>query len=639
MADKIKKDVSLIGRDFGAIRNNLIDFTKNYFPQTYNDFNEASPGMMMMEIASYVGDVLSYYTDVQLRESLLEQAQEKKNVFAIAQAMGYKPKLNVPATTKMSIYQLVPAKGAGNNVSPDYRYALTLKEGATVVADSDSEIEFSTNQKVRFNYSSSFDPTEVSVYQIDDNTNLPVKYLLKKYVQGTSGKEKTLEYEFGSPKIYDKIRLKDEAGLIDVIKIVDSEGDEWTKVDYLGQDTVFEETPNTSEYSLKHSAFSSDTPALLKLKKVPKRYITRVSDEGEIIIQFGAGISANADEELLPNPDNVGSALYNSTGNLNQGIDPSNFLYSKTYGVAPSNTTLSVTYRISKGVVDNVVAQDLTKIAEVQIETSQLGLDGDLFEEARQSLAITNETPAVGGKFEETIEEVRENAKAYFAAQSRSVTREDYLVRAYAMPPQFGSISKAYVAPDFQIETLLDDGQPNERTANPLAINFYVLGYDNDKKLSIINNATKSNLLNYISYYRILTDAINIKNGYIVNVGIDFEIVVKPNFNSNEVLLNCIQKLKDYFSVDKRQINQPILLSDLYVMLDEVDGVQSVVRPDAAGNGGLQIVNKEGGQYSPRKYNIKNATRKGIIYPPKDPSIFEVKYPDIDIRGRVVPLF
>ena len=639
MADKIKKDVSLIGRDFGAIRNNLIDFTKNYFPQTYNDFNEASPGMMMMEIASYVGDVLSYYTDVQLRESLLEQAQEKKNVFAIAQAMGYKPKLNVPATTKLRVYQLVPAKGTGNNVAPDYRYALTLKEGATVVADSDSEIEFSTNQKVRFNYSSSFDPTEVSVYQIDDNTNLPVKYLLKKYVQATSGKEKTLEYEFGSPKIYDKIRLKDEAGLIDVIKIVDSEGDEWTKVDYLGQDTVFEETPNTSEYSLKHSAFSSDTPALLKLKKVPKRYITRISDEGEIIIQFGAGISANADEELLPNPDNVGSALYNSTGNLNQGLDPSNFLYSKTYGVAPSNTTLSVTYRISKGVVDNVVAQDLTKIAEVQIETSQLGLDADLFEEAKQSLAITNETPGVGGKFEETIEEVRENAKAYFAAQARSVTREDYLVRAYAMPPQFGSISKAYVAPDFQIETLLDDGQPDERAANPLAINFYVLGYDNDKKLSIINNATKTNLLNYISYYRILTDAINIKNAYIVNIGIDFEIVVKPNFNSNEVLLSCIQKLKNYFSVDKRQINQPILLSDLYVMLDEVDGVQSVVRPDTAGNGGLQIVNKEGGQYSPRKYNIKNATRKGIIYPPKDPSIFEIKYPDIDIRGRVVPLF
>lgn len=640
MADKIKKDVSLIGRDFGSIRTNLIDFTKNYFPQTYNDFNEASPGMMMMEIASYVGDVLSYYTDVQLRESLLEQAQEKKNVFAIAQSLGYKPKLNVPATSKLSMYQLVPAIGTGVNVSPDFRYALTLQEGAKVTAESDGDIAFTTNQKVRFNYSSSFDPTEVSVYQIDDNTNLPVKFLLKKYVQATSGKEKVETYTFGSPKIYDKIRLKDEDGLIDVIKIMDSEGDEWTKVDYLGQDTVFEESPNTSEYSLKHSAFASETPALLKLKKVPKRYITRVTDEGEIEIQFGAGVSSNADEELLPNPDNVGSSLYNATGNLNQGLDPSNFLYSKTYGVAPANTTLSVTYRISKGVIDNVVAQDLNKLANVVIETTDIGLDGDLFKEAKKSIAVSNEVPAMGGKFEETMDEVRENAKAYFGAQARAVTREDYVVRAYAMPPQFGSISKAFVAPDFQIQTLLDDGVFTDTSvSNPLAINFYVLGYDSNKKLALINNATKTNLLNYMSFYRILTDAINIKNAYIVNIAIDFELVVKPNFNANEVLLNCIAKLKNYFAVDKIGINQPILLSDLYVMLDEVDGVQSVVRPNALGEGGLQIINKDGGQYSPRKYNIKNATKKGIVYPPKDPSVFEIKFPDIDIRGRVVPLF
>ena len=180
MPDKIKKDVSLVGRDFGDIRQNLIDFTKTYFPQTFNDFNESSPGMMMLELSSYVGDVLSYYTDVQLRESILEQAQEKKNIFAISQAYGYKPKLNVPATTTLSMFQLVPAIGSGANVRPDFRYALTIKEGAQVVAESDSEVQFTTNQKVRFNFSSSFDPTEISVYQVDDSTNLPVKYLLKK---------------------------------------------------------------------------------------------------------------------------------------------------------------------------------------------------------------------------------------------------------------------------------------------------------------------------------------------------------------------------------------------------------------------------------------------------------------------------
>jgi|TARA_Y100000361_G_scaffold56655_1_gene49462 hypothetical protein len=637
MADKIKKEVKLLGRDFGEIRNNLVDFTKTYFPQTYNDFNESSPGMMILELASYVGDVLSYYTDVQLRESLLEEAQEKKNIFTIAQAVGYKPKLNVPATTTLSMYQIVPSIGSGDTVRPDWRYALTIKEGAVVTAESNGDVEFSTNQKVRFNYSSSFDPTEVSVYQIDDNTNEPIKYLLKKYVKATSGKEKTQTFTFGTPKIYDKIRLQDEDGLIDVIKISDDDGEDWTKVDYLGQDTVFEETPNTEEYSLEYSAYSSDTPSLLKLKRVPKRYITRISDEGEIHIQFGAGISANADEELLPNPDNVGSALYNASGNLNQGLDPSNFLYSKTYGVAPANQTLTVTYRVSQGVADNVPSNDLTQIASIEVETSNLGLDTELFNQARNSIAMSNEAAAVGGKFEETVDEVRENAKSYFGAQNRSVTREDYVVRTYAMPPQFGSVAKAFVAPDFQIETTLDDG-PNP-ISNPLGINFYVLGYDSNKNITELNIATKQNLANYLSFYRILTDAINIKNAYIVNIAIDFEIVVKPNYNSNEILLKCISKLRDYFKVDNQQINQPILLSDIYVMLDDVDGVQSVVRPDKDGLGGLQITNKYGGTYSPRRYDMKYATRNGVIYPPKDPSIFEVKYPDTDIRGRVVPLF
>jgi|TARA_B100000900_G_C20587182_1_gene720078 hypothetical protein len=640
MADKIKKDVKLIGREFGSIRQNLVDFTKTYFPQTFNDFNESSPGMMMLELSSYVGDVLSYYTDVQLRESILEQAQEKKNIFAISQAYGYKPKLNVPATTNMAVFQLVPAIGSGANVRPDFRYALNIKEGAKITAESNGDIEFSTNQKVRFNYSSSFDPTEISVYQVDDNTNLPVKYLLKKYVQATSGKEKTQTFTFGSPKIYDKIKLQDEDGLIDVIKITDDDGETWTKVDYLGQDTVFTESPNTADYSLTYSAFSNDTPALLKLKRVPKRYITRISDEGEIIVQFGAGVSANADEELLPNPDNVGSALYNANGNLNQGLDPSNFLYSKTYGIAPANQELTVTYRVGLGVIDNVIAGDLNQVAEVEIETTGIGLDSALFNEIKQSIAVINERPAVGGKFEEEIEEVRENAKAYFSAQNRNVTREDYLVRAYALPPQFGSIAKAFVAPDFQIKTPLDDGPlTNESVLNPLAINFYCLGYDANKKLTVLNPATKQNLRNYLSYYRILTDAINIKDGYIVNVGIDFEIVVKPNFNSNDVLLKCIQKIKDYFAINKRSINQPILLSDIYVMLDEVDGVQSVVRPDKDGLGGLQVINKYGGSYSNKRYDIVTATRKGVVYPPKDPSIFEIKFPEQDIRGKVVPLF
>lgn len=636
MSDKIKKDVNLVGRDFGDIRKNLIDFTKNYFPQTYNDFNESSPGMMFMEMASYVGDVLSYYTDVQLRESVLEEAQEKSNVFTIAQSFGYKPKLNVPATSTLTVYQIVPSMGSGDNVKPNFDYALTLKEGMIVGSTENSDVEFSTINKVRFGYSSSFDPTEVSVYQIDETTNEPVYYLLKKYVKAVSGKEETATFEFESPKPYDKIKIEAD-GLIDVIKIMDDDGDEWTKVDYLAQDTVFEELPNTTDYSLAMSAYANETPSLLKLKKVPKRYTTRVTDDGEIDIQFGAGISSNSDEEILPNPDNVGSALYPASGDLDQGIDPSNFMYAKTYGVAPSNTTLTVTYRVGNGVADNVPSSDLVTIVERVIETDSTQLVDDVFTIVKNSIAVTNEVSATGAQFEEEIEQVRNNAIAYFRAQNRAVTKEDYLLRAYALPPQFGSVAKAYATPDFQINTLLDDGP--DPIPNPLAINFYTLGYDSNKKLTQLNLATKQNLQNYISYYRILTDAVNIKNAYIVNIGIDFEIVVLPNYNSNEVLLMCINALKEFFAIERMGINKPINLTDVYVLLDGVKGVQSVIRPDRDNNGGLQIVNKVGGSYSTNKYNTKSATRNGIVYPPKDPTCFEIKYPDVDIIGRVVSLF
>jgi hypothetical protein len=204
------------------------------------------------------------------------------------------------------------------------------------------------------------------------------------------------------------------------------------------------------------------------------------------------------------------------------------------------------------------------------------------------------------------------------------------------MPPQFGAVAKAYVAPDYQIKS---SSAETLQVPNPLAINLYVLGYDGSGNISQLNSATKQNLKNYISYYRMLTDAVYIKDAYIINIGIDFEIVVLPNYNSNEVLLKCINELKTYFNKQNSQINRPILLSDIYVLLDRIDGVQTVVRPDLNGKGGLQIVNKYNGIYSSNVYDIKKATRNGIIYPAKDPSIFEVKFPDLDIRGRVVPLF
>ena len=636
-SDLVQKDVSLIGRDFGEFRKNLVEFSKNYFPNTFNDFNESSPGMMFMEMASYVGDVLSFYTDTQLRESLLSTAEENINLFNIVNSLGYKPKNIIPSTVTMDVFQLVPATGVGDNVKPDFNYAMDLKEGMIIGSTDFSDVEFTTITGIDFSFSSSFSPTEVSVYQIDESTNLPVYYLLKKQVKATSGKEKTKTFEFGTPKIYDKIKIEAD-NLIRVKSITDADGDTWTRVPYLAQDTVFEQIDNNEDNSTYLHQYSGDTPYLLELNRVPKRYVTKFEDDGILNICFGAGISSNADEEIIPNPDNVGSGLYTEHENLDSSLDPSNFLYTKTYGVAPQNTTLNVTYLVGNGIVDNVPANDLVDIVSSNTTfKNEINLNKNVVSFCRQSLACSNPNPAVGGKTTESQEEIRQNAMAFFAAQNRTVTREDYVMRCYALPPQFGSIAKAYLVQDYQLEQSKQDGQYiNTEIPNPLALNLYTCGYDNTKNLTHLNDATKYNLKNYISYHRILTDAVNIKNAHIVNIGCNFEIIVLPEFNSNEVLLRVIDRLKDYFDIDNWRINEPINLSKIYVEIDKVDGVQTVVRPDKDGKGGLQIVNKFNGNYSSNKYSILNATKGGIIYPPKDPSIFEVKFPNTDIRGQVV---
>ena len=635
--DLVQKDVSLIGRDFGEIRKNLIDFSKNYFPNTYNDFNEASPGMMFMEMASYVGDVLSFYTDTQLRESVLTNAEESSNLFNLAAAYGYKPKNYVPATTNLDVFQLVPSKGSGDDVRPDFDYALKIAEGMQLGSSEVNAVNFIASKNIDFAFSSSFDTTEVSVYQVDENTNEPIYYLLKKKVKVSSGTVVTKTFTFGSPKIYDKIKIE-EPNFIRIKSIVDDDSDEWTHVPYLAQDTVFEQIENNEDNSTAFVEYSGDTPYLLELKRVPKRFITRFEDSGVVVIQFGAGISQNADEEIIPNPDNVGSNLYNIVGDLDQGIDPSNFLYTKTYGVAPSNTTLTVEYLVGNGIVDNIPAKDLTNIVSSTTSfANERNLDTTLKNFVRNSLATTNPEPARGGRSEETLEEIRNNAMSFFAAQNRTVTREDYVMRCYALPPQFGSCAKAYLSQDYQIENKKADGTAiSSEIPNPLALNLYTMGYTDDKKLSPLNLATKNNLRNYISYYRLLTDAVNIKDAHIINIGIDFEITVLPQYNSNEVLLRCINALKEYFNIDNWRINEPIQLSKIYVLLDQVDGVQSVVRPDKDGIGGLQIYNKFNGNYSPNKYSINNATKNGVIYPALDPSIFEVKFSNSDIRGQVI---
>lgn len=620
------KDVSYLGKDFGQFRQNLIDFAKQYFPTTYTNFNESSPGTLFINMASYVGDVLSYYTDNNLKESMLQYATERGNIYDIAKTLGYQPKNSVPAHVILDVYQLVPAIGTGSAVQPDFNYALSIKPGMRIKHATSNSV-FRTLESVEFRFSSSYDPTEITIYESNTTTKLPTYYLLKKQVPAVSGEIKTANFSFGAPKPYDKVVLSD-LNVIEIISITESDGDNWYEVPYLAQDTIFEEVPNLLENDPDFAPYRSSSPSLLKLKKTSKRFVSRLRGDNKLEIQFGAGVSDNNDEEIIPNPNNVGNGLTAIRRGVNVDIDPSNFLYTRTYGQAPSNTTLTITYTVGNGIEDNVDANTLTNIIGIDyVEDINSTNNINIVNLIKSSLAVTNVNPAIGAKTADTLDDIKNNALANFATQNRLVTREDYIIRTYSMPAKFGSVAKAYIVPDDQISQ--QDLEKN-RIPNPYAMNMYILGYNKDKQLTAVNEVIKQNLKTYLGYYRILTDAVNLKDAFIINIGIDFEISVLTNYNSNEVLLKCINDLRAYFNIDRWQINQPIIKSDITNLLGNIKGVQSVV------NVSFKNLYDSDLNYSGNVYDLASATKNGIIYPSLDPSIFEVKFPNQDIRGRVV---
>jgi hypothetical protein len=621
-----KKDISYLGKDFSQFRQNLIDFTKQYFPQTYTDFNESSPGMIFLELAAYVGDVLSYYADTNLKESFLEQASERTNIYDIAKSLGYTPNNVVPAYVTLDIFQLVPATGTGANVQPDYNYALSIKPGMRIQQSNGPSI-FRTLDSVDFGFSSSFDTTEVTIYESDPATKLPTYYLLKKQVRAVSGDVRTTSYNFTTPIPYDKVVLPD-TNIIEILSMTESDGDNWYQVPYLAQDTIFEDVPNLAETDPDLYVYRSSSPSLLKLRKTAKRFITRLRSDNRLEIQFGSGVSDNNDEEVIPNPDNVGNGLAGFRRAVDVDIDPSNFLYTRTYGQAPANTTLTVIYTVGNGIVDNAPANVLTQINFIEYNDDiNSSLSAALVNFVKTTVAVNNPIAATGAKTADTAQDIKNNALAYFATQNRLVTREDYIIRAYSMPAKYGSVAKAYIVPDDQLS---QQDYQESRVLNPLAMNMYVLGYNSSKQLVQLNQAIKENLKTYLDYYRILTDAVNIKDAFIINIGVNFEISVLPNYNSNEVLLNCISALQSFFDIDKWQINQPIIKSDITTTLANVKGVQSVI--------GVSLNNLFDTTfgYSGNIYDLNSATKNGIIYPSLDPSIFEVKFSTRDIKGRVV---
>jgi hypothetical protein len=620
--DKVA-EVKYLNKDFKSFRNALIDYTKVYFPDTYKDFNESSPGMMFIEMSAYVGDVLSYYLDYQFREALVPV--ERTNALLRAQAFGFKNKPASVATTTLDVFHLVPSSGSAGEF-PDMRFALII-DNLEVASSTNSQIIYRITDMVNFALSSSWSPTQITVFDIDGIGN-PMHYLLKKSSQAYSGVVKSVDIPVGAPQKYTKLLLDDE-DIVAVLDVVDSDGNYWYEVPYLAQDTIMTAVENTTNSDSSLYQNNTDTPYLLKYKRVPKRFTTIIRPDGKTELQFGAGLSSSPDETLIPNPNNVKTTVFGNASSLRETFDASNFLMTSTYGQAPANTILTVRYLIGGGIESNVSSGELTKIYTLSLLNSEndyfSSADKSSFTAAKDSLAVSNSEPGNGGITESSVEEIRQNTIAYFASQERCVTLDDYVIRTISMPAKFGSVAKVFAQKDTTYTTMQQD------VGSIQGVDLYVVTYDVNKRLTKVNDAIKTNLVNYINNYRTLTTTVNIKDAFIINIGIDFEILTFDNVNKKEVLLNCIELLKNYFDVNNMSIKQPIYLNDLKSQLDKVEGVRTV--------NGVQFnckYDSTGTTYSQIYYDIVGATRDGVVYPAKDPSIFEIRYPSKDISGKAL---
>jgi len=625
------KQINYVAKTFTDFRQNLIDFARAYYPNTYSDFNETSPGMMFIEMASYIGDVLSFYIDNQFKENLLAYAEQQENVISIAQFLGYKPNLTSPATTTATLYQLAPAIIVNGSYVPDTKYLVKVSRGSTFTTSTTTG-----QQSIGFRLQEDVDFSDITVsdYIVNTfNSGNPATFIVTKSVKLIAAEEKIATFSFGAPQRFTSVTIP-ESNIIGIEDITDSDGNRWYEVDYLAQDVIMDDadvTANNESGALPSSR--------LRLRRVPRRFVTRISRDNRMELVFGSGTDNAAEVNTTLDSRQIANSQYgNNTENVlgNVAINNVNFLNSNAYGISPFNTTLTVRYLVGGGVTSNTTSNTITQVSTLATANDTTGYtpaELTAFNAAVQSITINNDLPATGGGEGESIDEIRQNALAFFNAQNRVVTVEDYAVRTYALPAKYGKVAKAYAVRDEQINRILATNNERIYVDNPVrpnAINLYTLGYDTNGNLAVLNTVVKDNLARYLDQFRMLTDDINIVDAFIINIGVQFDISVLRNYNVNDVLARSIGTVQEFFQTDKWSINEPIILADLSYNIGLVEGVQTVRS--------VKIFNKyqfiDGVGYQNYRYDIDEATINGVIYPSLDPSIFELKYPQTDIIGN-----
>jgi len=596
-----KKNINInySARDYASIKEALVQHAKRYYPESFKDFNEAGFGSLMLDTVSYVGDILSFYLDYQANESFMDTALEFKNVVKHAKQMGYKFD-KVPSSHGIaSFFILVPANAVG--LGPDTRYIPTLKKGSTF-ATKDSN-QFILNEDVSFDGADN----EIVVGRVDQNTGLPTQYAIRGFGTIISGLLQERLVTIGGFKRFLKVEL-DLQNVAEVIRVEDQDGNEYFEVDYLSQDVIYR--PISNRTSTKNLAES-----FLRPYSVPRRF-TVETDGTKTYLQFGQGQDqTDATLDKVVDPTIMTLREFGKPYLSDIAFDPNNLIYSDKFGTVPVNTKLRVVVRTNSQDNVNAGVDTLTTVTSARFDFTDItNLDPSLVNGVRSSIEVTNEDAIVGDISSFNTNELKIRAFNSFSAQNRAVTREDYKTMIYKMPPTYGAIKRVNVVRD------QDSFKRN--------LNIYVVSEDSRGKLTQTNSVVKENIKIWINKNKMINDTIDILDGKILNLGIDFTIVGDLETNKYDILSNSIFALKTEFT-RIREIGEPFFITDVFTALKKVKGVVDVVK--------VKINNKSGGTHSDIRFNIdNNLSSDGRYLEIPENVVWEIKYPDSDIKGAVL---
>lgn len=585
-------------RDFSSIRDSLTEHAKRYYPDTYKDFNEASFGSLMIDTVSYIGDVLSFYLDYQANESFLQTAAEYQNVLKLSRTLGFKFNKAPSSYGVCQVYALIPV--VANTGAPDMRYAPLLKAGSTFTTSANNT--FTLVEDVAFERGEN----EIIVAKVDEDTGAPLYYAVKAEGRVVSGELLEHVAQVGDFRRFLSVRVPG-VNVSDIISVTDAEGHEYFEVEHLSQDTIFK--PVANKNVLKDSV-----PSLLKATSAPRRYTVEHLDDATIV-QFGYGSESEMASGSIADPSNVVLKRHGKEYVSDTSFDPAKLTSTGKFGIAPANTSLSIVYRSNTVENVNAASGEINRVVNAQVEFNNVAvLDNSTRQYIADTLEVSNEEPIVGDISLPSVEELKLRALGTFSAQNRAVTKQDYISATYAMPGKFGAVKRCAIFKDE------DSFRRN--------LNLYILSENPAGHLIRANKTLKLNLKTWLNNVRMMNDTVDILDGHIINIGINFEIVVDESANKYEALRKATEAIKGTFLIHK-DLGEPLIISDYFKVLKDVDEIVDVVS--------VEVVNKAGIPYSDLDFDIfLNSSPDGRVITPGKTQVFELKYPDLDIRGTII---